>query len=156
MENENKIISLLVLFLIVSLGFVSCKTNEDERSFEKEMEFLAEYIEINNITVNPTASGLYYIELTEGTGELPKTGDTVSVKYTGRLVDGSVFGSSTYDFVIGTDSVIKAWDEGIIFMKKGGTAVIIAPSTLAYGAVGYGSIPPYTTLIFSVELLDIK
>jgi len=149
-------IKTVTIFILVTIGFfTSCKT-ADENSFEKEMEILADYIKTNNITVLPTVSGLYYIELKEGTGENAKAGDTVTVKYTGKLLDGTIFDSGTYTFILGRGTVIKGWEEGIAMMKKGGIAQLIIPSNLAYGANGAGTIQPYTTLIFSVELLDIK
>ena len=123
---------------------------------------LAEYIKANNITVEPTASGLYYIETQAGTGEQAKAGDVVSVHYTGTLLDGTKFDSSIdrgqpFEFTLGAGRVIKGWDEGIALMKVGGKATLILPSDLAYGnqAVG-GVIPANSPLIFDVELLGIK
>lgn len=140
---------LLVPMLLVAF---SCKTDPDN-SYEQEMEQLAEYIQTNNITVAPTASGLYYIELSAGTGQAAQPGESVTVQYTGRMLDGTVFDSGTISFVLGTGRVIKGWDEGIALMKHGGTARLIVPSSLAYGDSGAGSIPAYTTLVFDVTLL---
>jgi FKBP-type peptidyl-prolyl cis-trans isomerase len=154
--NKNRLfLKIIILFIITGIGFVSCKTTE-ENSFEKEMEILNDYLKTNNITVAPTASGLYYIELREGTGEKANAGDTVTVKYIGKLLNGTVFDSGTFTFILGKGTVIKGWDEGIAMMRKGGVAQLIIPSNLAYGANGAGTIQPYTTLLFSVELLDIK
>ncbi|MFL5806330.1 MAG: FKBP-type peptidyl-prolyl cis-trans isomerase [Roseiflexaceae bacterium] len=109
-----------------------------------------------------TASGLQYIELAAGSGPTPKPGELVSVHYTGTLTDGTVFDSSyqrnePITFPIGRRQVIPGWDEGIGLMKKGGKARLIIPPDLAYGAQGAGGvIPPNATLIFEVELVDIK
>jgi peptidylprolyl isomerase len=109
-----------------------------------------------------TASGLKYIEIAEGTGETPKTGQTVSVHYTGTLESGKKFDSSRdrnqpFDFQIGEGQVIKGWDEGLSTMKIGGRRKLIIPADLGYGARGAGGvIPPNATLIFDVELLKIK
>lgn len=109
-----------------------------------------------------TQSGLKYIDLKEGTGATPKTGDTVVVHYTGTLENGKKFDSSRdrrqpFDFQLGQGQVIKGWDEGISTMKVGGRRQLIIPPNLGYGARGAGGvIPPNATLIFDVELLDIE
>ncbi len=109
-----------------------------------------------------TASGLKYIILKEGTGEIPKSGQTVSVHYAGYLVNGLKFDSSfdrnkPIEFPINTGRVIKGWDEGIMLLKEGSKAKLIIPPELGYGSRGAGGvIPPNATLIFEVELLEIK
>ena len=113
----------------------------------------------NQIT---TASGLKYVELAEGTGATPTKGQTVSVHYTGTLVDGKKFDSSRdrnqpFQFQIGEGQVIKGWDEGLSTMKVGGRRQLIIPPDLGYGKRGAGAvIPPDATLVFDVELLSFK
>ena len=108
-----------------------------------------------------TPSGLKYVELHEGTGATPKTGQKVVVHYTGTLEDGTKFDSSRdrnqpFDFKLGAGQVIKGWDEGLSTMKVGGRRKLIIPPDLGYGARGAGGvIPPNATLIFDVELLRI-
>jgi FKBP-type peptidyl-prolyl cis-trans isomerase len=104
-------------------------------------------------------SGLHYEIVTPGDGASPKATDTVKVHYTGTLIDGSVFDSSVQrgeptEFPL--DQVIPGWTEGIQKMKKGGKIKLYVPPDLAYGADGRPGIPPGSTLIFDVELLDIK
>ena len=111
--------------------------------------------------VNETPSGLKYVDLVEGTGEAPQTGQTVTVHYTGTLENGTKFDSSRdrgqpFQFRIGTGQVIKGWDEGVGSMKVGGRRQLIIPPDLGYGARGIGPIPPNSTLVFDVELLDVK
>ncbi|MBL6874610.1 MAG: peptidylprolyl isomerase [Flavobacteriales bacterium] len=109
-----------------------------------------------------TESGLGYIMVKEGSGVQAEKGKTVSVHYTGKLTDGTKFDSSLdrnqpIEFVLGEGRVIKGWDEGISYLKVGGKATFIIPSDLAYGERGAGGvIPPNATLIFEVELVDVK
>jgi FKBP-type peptidyl-prolyl cis-trans isomerase len=106
-----------------------------------------------------TASGLQYVDLEEGTGESPQPTDTVVAHYTGWLTDGTKFDSS-HDRGQPTpfplNGVIKGWTEGVGSMKVGGKRVLIIPPDLAYGAAGRPSIPPNSTLVFEIELVEIK
>ena len=97
-----------------------------------------------------------------GEGKEAIAGKVVSVHYTGTLVDGTKFDSSVdrgtpFQFTLGAGQVIKGWDQGVLGMKVGGKRTLIIPSDLAYGPAGRpGTIPPSATLIFDIELLDIK
>ena len=109
-----------------------------------------------------TPSGLRYKILQEGNGVKAEKGKTVSVHYKGQLLDGTVFDSSytrkqPIDFTLGVGQVIAGWDEGIQLLKVGDKARFVIPSNLAYGSQGAGGdIPPDATLIFDVELIDVK
>lgn len=109
-----------------------------------------------------TASGLVYETLKEGTGPEAQSGQTVTMHYTGTLVDGKVFDSSRekgepFTTRIGTGDVIKGWDQGVPGMKVGERRKLTIPPELGYGARGSGGdIPPNATLIFDVELLGVK
>jgi FKBP-type peptidyl-prolyl cis-trans isomerase FkpA len=109
-----------------------------------------------------TSSGLQYTDLTPGTGAEAKTGMSVSVHYTGWLTDGKKFDSSLdrkrpFEFKLGAGMVIRGWDEGVTGMKVGGKRKLTIPPDLGYGARGAGGvIPPNATLVFEVELLEVK
>lgn len=139
------------------------KQMEEQMAMMKDMEAKEipareKYLADNKVTAKPTASGLYYIETKKGSGPSPKETDIVKVHYTGKLLDGTVFDSSVgkepIEFPL--NAVIKGWTEGLQLMKKGGKANLIIPSSIGYGPQGGGPIPPYSTLVFDVELLDIK
>lgn len=115
----------------------------------------------NAAKVPAAASGaqLFSQDENEGAGIEAKTGDVLSVHYTGKLQDGTVFdtsvGKKPFQFVLGAGKVIPGWDQGLIGMKAGGKRLLVVPPDLAYGQNGYGPIPGNATLIFEVELLAI-
>ena len=110
--------------------------------------------------VKTTASGLQYLTTKEGSGKAPAANSMVKVHYTGKLVDGTVFDSSVergepIEFPL--NQVIPGWTEGLQLMKEGGKATLYIPSQLGYGQQGVpGTIPPNSTLIFDVELIEVK
>ena len=108
-----------------------------------------------------TPSGLIYEEITVGEGAEAKSGQQVTVHYTGWLTNGTKFDSSKdrndpFGFRLGQGQVIAGWDEGVAGMKVGGTRKLTIPPELGYGARGAGgAIPPNATLVFEVELLGV-
>jgi FKBP-type peptidyl-prolyl cis-trans isomerase FkpA len=126
----------------------------------EEPKMLEQYITEKKIKTKPTKSGLYLIETEKGKGDAIKPGQTVTVKYTGKFIDGQVFDSSEnsgkpFEFQVGKQQVIPGWDEAILLMKKGGKANLIIPSALAYGDGG-GRMKPFATLFFDIEIVDVK
>ncbi|MEQ1591785.1 MAG: FKBP-type peptidyl-prolyl cis-trans isomerase [Thiobacillaceae bacterium] len=115
-----------------------------------------------NDTARTTPSGLIVETVATGTGPAAAPGDTVSVHYTGWLVNGTKFDSSrdrneAFNFRLGAGQVIKGWDEGVAGMQAGGKRRLTIPAHLGYGARGAGGvIPPNAVLVFDVELLGIK
>jgi FKBP-type peptidyl-prolyl cis-trans isomerase FkpA len=138
-------------------------------SREEEPKTIENYLKTNNITVKPDKDSIWYIERERGKGPVAKPGSKVFVKYTGKYLDGNIFdasdfhGGQPYEFTIGAGQVIPGWDLGIQYMSKGGKATLLIPSSKAYGSMGMPdqqtgryAIPPYTPLVFEVELVDIK
>jgi peptidylprolyl isomerase len=108
-----------------------------------------------------TESGLQVFIVEKGTGPEPARGDLLTVHYSGYLEDGSLFDSSVQRdiplrFVLGTGQVLRGWDEGFLLLNKGARARMVVPPHLGYGDRGSGPIPPGSTLIFDVELIDIN
>jgi FKBP-type peptidyl-prolyl cis-trans isomerase len=140
----------------------------------EEGKTLAKYLEDNKITTKPTASGLIYVETKKGNGAKATAGSMVKVNYVGMLLDGTVFDTSIearakeaglyderrpyepYEFPLGAGQVVPGWDEGIALMAPGAKGKLIVPSALAYGAQGGGPIPPFSTLVFEVELVSVS
>ncbi|MEN8122455.1 MAG: FKBP-type peptidyl-prolyl cis-trans isomerase [Bacteroidota bacterium] len=163
---KNNLVKISVFaFLVLSIGFIACEKDNEyiEGLKQDEIDAREAYLEAEGITIAPTASGLYYIETETGTGVQAKAGDVVIVNYEGQLLNGYIFDTSwkpdgdfPIEFTLGTGAVIAGWDEAIALMKEGGKAKLIIPSDLAYGAQVKQSIPAYSTLVFYVDLVDVK
>ncbi len=129
-----------------------------EKNAQEGKNFLAENAKKPDIIT--TKSGLQYQVLQQGTGKSPKLTSTVKVNYEGRLIDGTVFDSSiarNHPVEFKLNQVISGWTEGVQTMKEGGKSRFFVPSNLAYGDVGAGgAIGPNSTLIFDIELLEVK
>jgi FKBP-type peptidyl-prolyl cis-trans isomerase len=153
-EDEAKMTQEEAIAL-VEAALESAMDKQNDANRQKEAEFL----ELNGrrAEVQTTASGLQYEVLAEGGDEKPVAADTVRVSYEGSLIDGTVFDSSVEQpEEIPLEMVIPGWAEGIQLMGVGGKYRLYIPSGLAYGKMGAGQIiPPYSTLIFDVELLEI-
>jgi FKBP-type peptidyl-prolyl cis-trans isomerase FkpA len=151
----------------------SCKKETEDTtpkySAEIEAELIKDWLEYvagNGNDVDTTSTGLFYIVENEGTGPTVLTGDSLTVKYVGFFMDGVIFdnsldfGDGTYSYIHkDTDPkkrMISGWEDGVEVMRKGSKAVFLIPSEKAYGVNGYGRIPPYTPLLFQIEIVDIK
>ena len=127
----------------------------------EEDQLINDYLQKNKIDVEPTLSGLYFIETEKGTGPAPIPGKMVAIHYEGYFLDGRVFDSS-YDrreplkFKLGSMQVIQGLEEGVARMRRGSRATLIIPSALAYGDQQVGPIPPFATLIFEVWLVGTE
>jgi peptidylprolyl isomerase len=157
--SKRRAATILVLMVAAALTF-GCRKGSDQVSSAPGTP--GDKASAMDETMQKTASGLQYVDIKEGTGASPKTGQTAVVHYTGWLVDGKKFDSSKdrgqpFTFAVGRGQVIKGWDEGVATMKVGGVRKLIIPPELGYGARGAGGvIPPNATLTFEVELLEIR
>lgn len=164
----KKVIQLLAgIALMSGLLFTSCSKDDEDTTYtqEGEKKLLNEYIayvQEKGYDVDTTANGVFYITLEQGTGAYPKQGDKLEVAYTGKFIGGVAFDTSGdpatngyFTFTHKVDRMIPGWEEGMESIKEGGKALLIVPSTMAYGATGNYGIPPYTTLLFEIYLHDV-
>ena len=169
MKNTSKIIFLGLFILIISkLLLVSCIKEENIDYAKQERDLLDKYLQDNNITVDPTASGLYFIPGDTGTGPFAELGDTISMYYAGFTIQGSIVGTNIesvaieygveeyftdfdpYVFKLGEPgNVTPGIEEGLTYMNAGSTATLIMPSDIAIPGT-------YVTLIYDIELLEVR
>lgn len=132
-----------------------------EKAKSSEDSIIQKYLADNKITVKPTESGLYMDVKVKGKGVKIKKGDNVEVNYKGMFTDGRIFDASdrheqAFVFPAGVGQVIPAWDEALLNMTVGTRAILVCPSKLAYGERGNQGIPPYSPLVFELEVIGIK
>jgi FKBP-type peptidyl-prolyl cis-trans isomerase FkpA len=154
----------MILLAGLTAGACSSPTELDDRWANPETIQYAAGLNVNLSAMQLTSSGLYWQDLSVGTGPAAANGNTVTLHYTGWLPDATMFETSRDErnepltpFPLGVGLVIKGWDEGIVGMRAGGKRRLVIRPELAYGRQGRGSvIPPLATLIFDVELVALK
>lgn len=156
----------LVLVLVVLAGttLLFAQTKKSAKPAASPAPAAAKKSGPDDISGKPktTPSGVSYWDTKVGTGKEATTGRSVSVHYTGWLTNGRKFDSSRdrdepFDFVVGAHQVITGWDEGVVGMKVGGKRQLRIPPAAGYGKAGFGSvIPPNATLIFDIELMEVR
>jgi len=159
LSNNNPAMTSEQAMKVVQSYFMAQQAKEAEKSKQESEKFLAENAKKEGVQTLP--SGLQYKVITEGKGEKPKANAKVKVNYTGKLINGNVFDASKpnepVSFNLGKNEIIPGWEEGIQLMPVGSKYEFYIPYQLAYGENGYpGVIPPYSTLIFEIELLGIE
>ena len=173
MKKLIKNFKVYVFLLNAATVVTACLKTQDQNvtnTPEKEASMIANWLATmvtNKKNIDTTSTGLYYIVQKVGTGATVHAGDSVTVIYTGMFLDGQVFDASSLHSTAGTykyvhkdtdpnKRMIKGWEEGIEVLSKGSSAAFLIPSAKAYGASGNSVIPPYTPLIFVIEVVNIK
>lgn len=161
-------LKIVVLILFFAGIVTSCMDSNDDstssNTAETEAALIAKWkaqMKSKNIAYDSTATKIYYVidKTKVGSGANVAPGNTVTVKYTGTYMDGTIFDSSdsfTYVQKASTSRMIAGWEEAIELLNKGSKATFLIPSALAYGPYGYYTIPPYSPLFFVIEVVDIK
>jgi FKBP-type peptidyl-prolyl cis-trans isomerase len=158
--NKRFKVSTAVLFAFLLV--FGCKKESVTNSPENEASKIKGWLEMmvkNNNNIDTTSTGLYYIVDKTGTGPTVQAGDTVTVQYTAMFLDGTIFDSSasfTYVHKATGHRMIQGWEEGIEVMSKGGLDIFLIPSSKGYGDYGYSVIPPFTPLLFTIGITEIK
>lgn len=150
---------------------VKVKSTQTREEFQKiqdgkktnEAKLMEDFAKKNFPNATKTQYGIYRVVVKEGAGDVIKNGQTVTVDYTGKLMDGKVFDSSVdkpgpkFNVTVGQGAVIPGWEQALVMMKKGEKSIFFIPSNLAYGEQGAGGvIQPFSSLIFEMEVLDVK
>ncbi len=160
----KKQVSILFYLGIIGVIFMqSCVKGTDYEA--AELDQINEYLRTNNITTQPKESGLYYIEHLAGTGSSPEVGDSISINYIGRRLNGYIFITNLedvakqfnlwsmyeeykpYTFMVGDTNMIIGINEGVTYMNEGASASILLPSKLAFN--------DYSAVIYDIELLKV-
>lgn len=175
---------LALLVLCASPALWSCSSSVDTSAFDAAVQagkdhqakyqviddtIIQGYLKRHNYTAanyQRTASGLYLVTLTAGTGTQVAAGKQISVKYTGKFVskavENTVFDTSdnaptkSFDYTVGAISLIPGWTEGTLLMRQGDRKLLLIPSYLAYGPSGAGTIPPDTPILFDMQIVTVS
>ncbi len=164
--NRRLLNFVWIIAILLVITATSCLNDKEDYTPEREREMFNDYVarlRAGGHTVLNTPSGIHYVNIEQGSGAFPVSGDTLSVQYAGYLVTGQLFDASIYHsadstlhFVYKNPEMIKGWDEMMGMMNKGKKVEFIIPSELAYGSTRYGSIPPYSSLIFVAKMMNIR
>ncbi|NLA48266.1 MAG: peptidylprolyl isomerase [Bacteroidales bacterium] len=154
----RKILVFIMFTAVVLLASCSLEAKYDQYVQEEKQEII-NYLDNNpDLEFTLLESGLYYMDVTIGEGERPLRGDYVYVHYTGYFLNGFIFDSNvdrdSHGYPAGLGHVIDGFDEGVMLMKKGGSAKMLIPSYLGYGNTGY-PMPAFTPILFDVKLDSI-
>jgi len=159
-KKSTEMIRKLIAFSILLVTIVSCTKIDtpdlvDYGPIDKKI--IQDYLTVHNdTTAKSTTSGLYYIIQNPGGSAHPLINSTVTVKYSGYLVDGNPFDSSSTPYTNKLYNLITGWQEGLQLIGAGGKMRLFIPSGLGYGATAIGSIPAHSVLIFDIELVSFK
>ena len=156
---------------LISLLLINCKKSDDDPGSQQctydpcalkapatEIQSVQDYLAANSITATQHCSGLFYKIENAGTGVAPNACSYVTIKYVGKLTNGTIFdqtqGTNTYsNYLI---NLIRGWTNGVPYIKTGGRIILYIPPTLGYGSQGSGPIPPNSILIFDIDLINVQ
>ncbi len=163
MNNLGKSLKI-GFFVLIALALVfGCKKIDNSgNSSIQETLLIRQWVNTmkrNNFVVDSLSTGVYYIIETVGSGAIPQAGNSITIAYTGQFLDGTTFdASSSYTYVHkGANSrMIPGWEDAVEKLSKSGKGIFLIPSSQAYGSNGYMVVPPYTPLLFEIEILDIQ
>lgn len=159
--NDKFIFNIKMNKIVDNKEFLKQNTETYSHYLEQEKSLIERYVLEINRPRTILKSGLNTITISKGTGKKVKDGNTVKINYVASFIDGQIFDSTIernepFDFVIGKKQVIDGLEEGVKLMNVGDHYIFIIPFKLAYGETKHGMIPPFSTLVFEVELLDAK
>jgi len=156
----------LLSFIFMSSCFDLIDENDKPPTRAEEIQILNAYLDslmAQGHDIDTTDLGVYYVEIEEGEGNLAQSGDTLTIGYAGYFMGGVLFESThinsedgKMEFILENPPFIPGWDSGMKVMNEGSLFQFIIPSEYAYGSEGQGKIPPYSTMIFVVEMFEIK
>ena len=149
------------LLFVVMLLFASCSIESYATKKQDANKEILLYITENELDVIPNDSGLVFVQIENGEGECPKVGDKVAFHYKGYYLNGEVFDSSydkSYPLIVelGDELIIKGLEEALMMMNKGAKAKVVIPFYLAYDDMENALVPPFSNLIFELEMIDFK
>lgn len=166
---KTKVLKNLILAAMIALAVSSCFKKEDEKVYTAEEEKLLRDEYLSNLAakghkIDTTNNGVYYVITRKGEGDFAKTGDTLTIGYAGYFVDGSMFDASELRddgkmrFILGHEDfrMVEGFEEAMTVLNKNAKAEFVIPSELAYGSQGSYGMPPYQTLVFVIEMFEIK
>lgn len=171
MINRTESIGILISVSLMALALFLLNMNTATESFQLESEGGTAAVVLSDdnpasslsdaVDLSGKVDKLIIDDVVVGAGKSVIEGDTVSVHYIGTLQSGQQFDNSylrgePFEFTVGEGQVIQGWEQGILDMKVGGQRILVIPSDMAYGESGVGPIPPNATLVFAIELLEIK
>ncbi|MDB4882117.1 MAG: FKBP-type peptidyl-prolyl cis-trans isomerase [Gemmatimonadetes bacterium] len=150
--------------ILVPLAFAACLNGTETITYPNvpiESTTFATSLNVNLAASTKTATGIYFRDVTVGTGKTAAAGDSVSVYYSGALANGQLFDqlvapAAPYGVRLGANRVIPGFEQGLVGMKVGGVRQLIIPPALAYGSAGNSGIPPYSVLVFQVNMVTAQ
>ncbi len=155
----KQLILSLFVYLILS-GNESCVKSASDcinKTVSSEQSAILAYASSHSIAVTQAGtSGMYYKIVSAGSGATPSSTSKVSVTYSGKLTNDTVFDTATTPIQLNMSDVIQGWKIGLPLIQKGGEIILIIPSALAYGCQGYGAVPGDSILVFDIILVDVQ